>query len=286
MLKLWHSCYNDVSEDIKLKKIFLLFALILVFVTTGCIGKHNASKPKPQYQTELNTYEKILQRGTLEIATVANSKPMCWKDKDGELKGFEVDLGREIAKRILGNPDLAKFTETTGAERIDAVNSGNVDMVIATMTINPQRKIFVDFSEPYYTASMSVLVPKNSKISTVADLNGKRLAVVTGTTGEKSARTFAPNAQFVLEKTFDKVMDDIKFNKADALIHDDIMISFYLDEFPEGAHMLPLKLTVEPYGIAFKKTDDKTLKSSIDLILSDIRADGTLKALKDKWNIR
>jgi putative glutamine transport system substrate-binding protein len=269
-----------------LKKLFFILALILVFVTTGCIGRNAHNKVKPQYKPELNTYEKILQRGTLEIATVSTSKPMCWKDSDGVLKGFEVDLGKEIAKRILGNPEAVKFIEITGAGRTDAVNSGTADIVIATMTINPQRKIFVDFSEPYYIASMSVLVPGNSKISTVADLNGKRLGVISGTTGEKSALTFAPNAQIIAEPAFDMVIDDLKKGKTDALINDDIMISFYMNEFPEGYHMLPLKLTVEPYGIAFKKTEDQTLKNSIDLVLSDIRNDGTLKNLKDKWNIK
>lgn len=267
-----------------MKKFLLTLTVMLAVCACGC-SKIQGPTTETNAPVLLNSYEKILKNGEIKIATVSNSKPMSFKDAEGDYKGFEIDLGREIAKRILGKPELATFIETSSAGRIEIVDSGKADIVIATTTINPQRKIFVDFTNPYYTASLAILAPAESKVFTVADLQDKKIGVVAGTTSEKSAKTLAPNATIIARETFNQSTDDLITKNVDVVFQDDALILGFLQDHKSEYKMLPLKLTVEPYGIAVKRTEDKTLRNSIDLILDEMRSDGTLAQLKQKWKI-
>ena len=91
------------------------------------------------------------ERDVLIVGVKEDSKPFGFRSKTtGNIEGFDVDIARQIAKEILGEERKIKLVPVTPATRIESVTSGSVDMVIATMSITPQRQYLVDFSSPYY----------------------------------------------------------------------------------------------------------------------------------------
>ena len=158
--------------------------MLSVFVLTGCSRHNEASEDN-------DTLTQIKKRGELIVGVKYDSKPFGFV-KDGKLQGYDIDIAHLMAKRILGNEKLIRFVEVDAQNRISKLNSGEVDMVIATMSINPKRAEVVDFSLPYYYAGQAIMIRKGTAIKTVGDLNGRRVIIVLGTTGEKNIRFLAP----------------------------------------------------------------------------------------------
>ncbi|MDD3237559.1 MAG: glutamate ABC transporter substrate-binding protein [Candidatus Gastranaerophilales bacterium] len=258
----------------KFNRLAMIF-LAIVFMVTGC----------SKFEKETDVYQNILQRDKIIIGTQFEAKPFGYITPKGALQGADVDIARELAKRLLGSSKKIEFRQVTPANRIQAITTGDVDVVIATMSITPQRKMIVDFSNPYYVAGQAVLVPKNSSISTIKDLNGKKVIVILGTTGEKNLRFFAPSAIAQGYRNYDEAFKAFKAGKGDALTTDDsLLVGFIMDN--PNYKILQSRMTQEPYGIAFKNSEDTlALKTNLNRVLNDMNHDGTLSKIKHKWNL-
>jgi len=254
------------------KKLFCLLMLI-TFVACGCTENPN----------KIDRYKSIIKNDKLVVGISFDSKPFGFKDSDGQIKGLEVDFAKEIAKRILGDENKVVFKNITSQDRVNAAMSGDVDMVISTMTITPQRKRFVYFSSPYFVAGQVICVRKDSKIDSIYDLLNKRVIVELGTTGEKNIKQFAPNALIQGYANNSDAINAFINNEGDAITTDDSLLQgLVMDN--NNYIILPKRLTKEPYGIAFKKSKQtKFLKKKVDEIINEIKSDGTLQAIKDKW---
>lgn len=258
-----------------LKRLFfILFAL--VFVLTGC---------GTQEDQQLDIYHNIIKRDKLIVGVQYDAKPFGYMDKDGQVKGVDIDIARELAKRILGDENKIELKQVTPANRIQAVTSGNVDIVVATMSITPQRKMIVNFSEPYFVAGQAILIPSISNIRGIADLKDKPVGVVLGTTGERNLRYFAPQSILRGYKNYSEAFNALKNKQVVAMTSDDaILMGFIMDD--KNFKILPKRLTREPYGIAMKNTQDaKSLQLNINRFLNDMREDGFMYNLNKKWNI-
>lgn len=259
-----------------LNKVFCFITLIsIIFIMSSCANKN----------TKNNLLEAIIQKDKMIVGISFDSKPFGFKSSDGQVQGMEADLAREIAKRLLGNKNKVVFKNITPQERINAAKSGDVDMVISTMTITHQRKKIVDFSEPYFVAGQVICVKKNSKITSVDDLINKKIIVILGTTGEKNIKRLAPNALIQGYADNAEALYAFRNSSVDAITTDDSLLQGLAME--NGNYMiLPKRLTKEPYGIAFKKSKHtKSFKHNINEIIKEIRLDGTLGTIKDKWGI-
>lgn len=255
-------------------KIILLL-LFFAMVTSGCAPKSD----------EPDLYETILKRDKLIVGTSFESKPFAFKDKDGKIKGIEADLAREIANRLLNDPNKIEFKNLKPQERVKAASSGDVDIVISTMTITPKRKKLVRFSDPYFVAGQVVCAKKDRKIETMDDLINKRIIVILGTTGEENIKRFAPNSFIWGFVDNAEAIDAFKRSPADAISTDD---SILLGVAMENSNyiILPTRLTKEPYGIAFKKSPQtKTFEEKLNKIINEIINDGALDMIKDKWGL-
>ena len=100
----------------------------------------------------------------------------------GWVKGFDVDICREIAGKIFGDKNAIKFLQVTSSTRIFSITSGTVDFAAATMTITPKRKNIIDFSNPYYIAGQAIMVSKDSPVKAFSDLFGKKILGFNGQT--------------------------------------------------------------------------------------------------------
>ena len=115
---------------------------------------------RPEKYNEGDLYEQIMQRGKIKIGINTDSKPFGFYDKEGQVQGYDADLGRYIAQYLLNNPDNAEFISVTPSNRMLKVSTGEVDIVIATMTITPQRQEIIDFStifSPDFRSLSSIL---------------------------------------------------------------------------------------------------------------------------------
>lgn len=257
-----------------LKKILWLLILI-IFVVSGCAKKNKTT----------DLFKSIIKKDKIIVGMSFDAKPFGYQDTDGQIKGFEADLAREIAKRILGDGNKVVFQNITSQDRIKAVSSGDVDMVISTMSITPQRKKLVNFSIPYFVAGQAICVRKDSNIDSYYDLMNKSIIVILGTTGEKNIRRFAPNALVQSYNDNSEAINAFKNGDSDAITTDDTLLQGLIIESNDYI-LLPQRLTQEPYGIAFRKSKQtESLKRNINEIIKEIKTDGTFDALKNKWGL-
>ena len=166
------------------------------------------------------------------------------------------------------------------------LNSGKVDMLIATMSITDQRRLVVDFSEPYYMAGQAILVRRRNSVSSIKQLNGKKIIIVYGSTGEMSVRMNAPEAIVRGYKNYDLAYKALKSGEADAMIADDtILYNLALDD--PSVRILDKRFSHEPYAIAFRKGEESAqLKETVNFTLNLMSHSGKLRELKSKWGLK
>lgn len=252
------------------KKI-LCFFTIFIFFANVCHAKNH------------NLLDSIIKKDKIIVGTSFDSKPFSYMDTDGKVKGLEADLAREIADRLLGDGGKVEFKDLEPQDRISAVTSGSVDMVISTMTITFQRKRLVDFSVPYFTAGQAICVRRDSKIDSIYDLINKKVIVILGTTDEHNIKRFAPNVFILGYNDNSEAMNAFINGEGDAITTDDALLQGLVAQ-SDKYKLLPKRLTKEPYGIAFKKSrHTKTLRKKVNEIINDMKQDGTLRAIEDKW---
>lgn len=258
-----------------MKRIILILLIGIVFITTGCSKKDTRT-----------TLEKIRDRDVLVVGVKTDSKPFGFiSKKTGNNAGFDVDVAKAIANDILGSDRKIKFVEVTPNTRIEAATSGEVDLVIATMSITPQREYLIDFSKPYYVAGQTAVVKEDSDIHAFADLRKKTTIVVLGTTAEKNLRRIIPTAKIIGFKTYPEAFQAFLEGEGDAISSDDAILSGFLHENP-GYRILKNRISKEPYAVGMKQIEnDKSLKNSVDVVITRMAKDGSLKELKNKWKL-
>ena len=255
------------------KLLCLLFFLLIT--CWGCTKKPSGP----------DLHEVILKKGYITVGTSFDSKPFAFKDTDGQIKGIEPDLAREISKRMFDNKIKIILRDITPQDRVRAAQSGEVDMVISTMTITRKRKKLVKFSDPYFIAGQVICAKKDRKIESVGDLLNKTVIVIIGTTGEENIKRFAPNALIWAFDDNAKAIKEFETTKAAAITTDDSLLLGLASE-NSNYIILPTRLTKEPYGIAFKKSDTtKVFEKNLNETINNILNDGTLDMIKEKWGV-
>lgn len=260
-----------------LRTRFLLVSSLLCVL--GLAGVMSACR----HDSQSDLLETVQKRGELLAGVKFDSKPFGYLDTDGDLKGFDIELMRELAHRILGDAQQVEFQQVLSSTRVVAVNSGNVDVVAATMTITPDREKFVDFSEPYFVAHQAIIVPVDSQIQKLDDLNGQRVLFVLGTTSETNIKKRLPHAKYIGFKTSTDAFSALKAGRGDAMTTDDTILSGFLADAC-GFRMLNEKLSNEPYGLAFRQNEaTQAFRLRVNEELAKMKQDGTLERLQAKW---
>jgi ABC-type amino acid transport substrate-binding protein len=198
-----------------------------------------------------------------------------------KVDGFDVAIGKEIAKALGLREDQVEFIEAISANRIPYLQEDKADLIISTMTINADRKTQIEFSRPYYLAGQSILVKSDSAIKGVNDLNGKNVCSVQGSTSEKNVVEKAPQTQLTSFTTYSACVQAMKDGRVEAVTTDDIILAGF------AASDKTLKLvggtfTTEAYGIGIKKgkTD---LATFVTGVLNDMMKDGRWERLYQQY---
>ena len=255
-----------------MKKILCLLTMFLL-IFTSC------SKQKEQ-----NTLDKIIKRDSLLVGVRYDIEPFGFIDEKGEIAGFDIDVAKYIAEKILGSEKKIKFIKVNANTRIEAVTSGQADMVIAAMSNTKSRRYLIDFSIPYYIAGQTAVVRNESNIHTFSDLKDKTTIVVLGSTSEQNIRRIMPIAKIVGYSDYKTAFQALKEGKGDCLSTDDTIISGFIAK-NEGYRILKNRISTEHYSIGIQQTEDGILKEKLDNIIKDMQRNGTLKKLKQKWKL-
>ncbi len=258
-----------------IKKIILLL-ICFCFIFSGC-GKKNA---------ENDDFAKVIQRDKLIVGVRDDAPPFGYRDEKGNLIGYDIDLAKIIAKDILGNENKIEFVPVTASNRIMKLSAGEVDFLLATMSITKQRQQILDFSVPYYVAGQAILVNSLSKATSLSDFEGKKLIIVFGSTSERNLRTNVPEVTVIGYKNYDDAYRALKQKKADGIVADDtILLSYTLKD--KSVKLLSKRYSKEPYAVAFRKEkESERLLIKVNHIIGNLESKGKLNRLQEKWNIK
>ncbi len=223
--------------------------------------------------------EDIKARGYVRIGVSLGGEPIGFRNAANEAVGYDVDVAKQLAAK-LGVP--VRFSDVSSDARISMLRSGQLDLVVANVSITPQRARVVDFSMPYNLAGLRVIAQRSAHVRTLADLNGKRVVVGRGTTADAFLRQSAPQAQPVYTDNFapDGVLL-LQQKRVDAGIEDASLLDYLASKNGE-LETLPTMYGNTPIGIAMAK-GDPALLAFVNAFVADYVKSGAYAANYRKW---
>jgi ABC-type amino acid transport substrate-binding protein len=196
-------------------------------------------------------------------------------------EGFDVDISKEIARAIFGDPEKIELKQVTSAARIPSLKEGIVDIVAATMTVTKQRMDEIDFSDVYYESQQLVLVPKNSPIKGIQDTAGKRVCAAKGSTSEKNIAQAQPAAEVIQTDQYPECLIAVQQGRADAVSTDDVILMGLAEQDP-NMHIVGEKFAEEPYGIGVAKGKPEFVQF-INGVLTEVKQQSRWKQIHQQW---
>jgi putative glutamine transport system substrate-binding protein len=244
--------------------------------------KDNTTTGEKPAAVQSETLDAIKKRGKLIAGVKYDTNLFGLKDPaTNEVKGFDIDIAKGLAKELLGDENKIELKEVNSKTRIPMLDKGDIDVIVATMTITEERKKQVNFSDVYFKAGQSLLVKKGSDIKSVEDLKGKKVLTAKGSTSAKNIREKAPGAEVLEFDNYAEAFTALKAGKGDALTTDNSILIGMSQQDPNYVLTGGL-FTDEPYGIASKKGDDGMTKAINDY-LKKIQENGEYAKLYKKW---
>ena len=256
--------------------------LILISIF-ACLVAFHLLILKPEKYESKDIYDEIMERGYIRVGINMDSKPFGFKNSNGQVCGYDAELAKYISKYFFNTGNKISFVPVTPNDRLLKISTGEVDIVIATMTITPQREQLINFSIPYDTAGQAILVKTSSKVSSLADLADQNIGVIWGTTAEKNIRNLVPSANITGFRSYADAYNALKNNSILALTSDDTILNRFVQEDPE-VKMLPKRYTKEPYGIGFRQGKGSAkLKNVLDFAINDLKQKNIINRLHKEW---
>ena len=266
----------------KMNKIATVFvALTTAVALAACGGTTDGDAPEKKDFPEGTTLAKLASAGKLVVGTKFDQPLFGLAGADGTPEGFDVEVAKIIASELGIAADKIEWKETVSQNREPFIQQGQVDIVVATYTINDKRKEVIDFAGPYYMAGQSFLVPKgNPKGITGVDAVGDaKICTVTGSTSEKNIKEHTDNV--ITVDKYSDCLEPIRTGQADALTTDNVILAGLVNQNKEEFEVVQGTFTDEPYGIGLKK-DDKEFRDFVNDTLEKAYEDGRWeKAWKD-----
>lgn len=245
----------------KFRKLF-----VVVFITAFCSINIFASGQKESGKN-------------IKFAGSGGYPPFNFITEDNEVDGFDVDVAKEIAKRLGLKLD---YVTTAWDGIIEGLRAGRYNGILGSMAITEERAQIVDFSDPYYYSGAQVITRKDSDIKALADITSDSIiGVVTGTTFVKDVEKMG--AQVRLYEDDNQTLMELLNGRIDAVISDRVVAVNAINKIKNGKDLILTGelLRKEKCAIAFQKDD--VLKGKVDTILGEMRKDGTLSNISKKW---
>ena len=240
-----------------------------------------------------DTLKKIKEGGFISIGARDSQLPFSYKPVgNGEPTGFTNDICLKVVDAIkakLGMPNLAvRYTMLNSTNRIPLLQNGTVDLDCATTTNTVARQQQVDFAPSHFVTNITAAVKKNSPINSFADLKGKTVATVTGSTSIQLLRSYRKTENLEVQEVSGKDTSDafllLAADRAVAYVLDDVQLAGFIatSQNPGDYRLLKDVLRTEPYGIMYRK-DDPEFKAIVDDTVTGLMKSGAIDAIYAKW---
>ena len=269
-----------------LRWLIVMTAVTALFALAGCgddveepAGGGGSEESAEKFPAD-TTMGKIQEKGEITIGVKYDVPPFGFKNpQSGDIEGFDIDVGQAIADKLGVE---AKFIEAISDNRIPFLKNGTADLILSTMTINKERDLEIDFSEPYFVARGRVLVGPDSDITGVEDLGkGDSVCTALGSTYEENLKKQAPQAERKLVDSYSECLELIQNGAVDAVSTDNVILTGMIIQ-DDTLKLVGEDLTTEPYGAGLKD-GDTAFKEFVDETIQKFKDDGRWKATYDKW---
>ncbi|CAN5593603.1 glutamate ABC transporter substrate-binding protein [soil metagenome] len=227
------------------------------------------------------TMADLQSAGSITIGTKFDQPLFGLAGPSGTPEGFDVEIGKIVAAKLGIDADGIEWKETVSKNREPYIQTGEVDLVIATYTINDDRKKVVSFAGPYYTAGQDILVMDGNpeKIKGPDDLEGKNVCSVTGSTSAANLATYG--ATVLPAATYSECLEPLRTGAVVAVSTDNVILAGLADQNEGEFQVVGNTFTEEPYGIGLALEDDD-FREWINDTLEDSYDDGTWDAAWEK----
>ncbi|GLI25776.1 glutamate-binding protein [Agromyces rhizosphaerae] len=228
---------------------------------------------------EGTTMAELSEAGTITIGTKFDQPLFGLVGPSGDPEGFDVEIGKIIAGQLGIDEGSIEWVETVSANREPFIENGQVDIVVATYTINDARKEVISFAGPYYMAGQSILVnADNDDITGEDDLIGQPVCSVTGSTPAEYLDELG--AETVLTDTYTNCLEPLRQGQVVAVSTDNVILAGLAAQNEGEFKVVGEPFTDEPYGIGLA-IDDTDFRMWINDVLEESYADGSYE---EAWN--
>ena len=236
--------------------------LVLTLAAAACGGDDEGGDGGGQVNegasfAEGTTMARLQEAGAVTVGTKFDQPLFGLKNLEGKPEGFDVEIAKLIAGEMGIAEDKITWVETVSANREPFIQQDKVDFVVATYTINDERKQVVDFAGPYYEAGQDIMVAKGNPegIGGPDDLAGKKVCSVTGSTPAENIRENYPEADLTEFDVYSKCAEALKNGQVQAVTTDNVILLGLISQDEESFELVGEPFTKEPYGIGLKKGD-------------------------------
>jgi glutamate/aspartate transport system substrate-binding protein len=239
-----------------------------------------------------STLDRIKDTATVTFAYREGAAPFSFRDRDGKVRGYSVELCARVAAAIQKELGIAAlkidWLPVDAETRLDAITSGKADVVCGTTTMTLGRMQTVEFSLPIFVDGGSVLVRSKSKINEVADLKGRRVAVIAGTTTEQALTRVlsaaGATATLVPVRSGAEGMAMLMQGKSDAYAGDRVVLAALRLHAPDPSQFefIGNDFSYEPYALALRR-DDPDFRLAVNRALAAIYRSGDIDPIFQRW---
>lgn len=206
------------------------------------------------------TMAELAEAGSITVGTKFDQPGFGFKGLSDTPEGFDVEIAKIIAGKLGISPDNIEWVETPSAVREEVLERGEVDIVVATYTINDKRKERVSFAGPYYVAGQQLMVKSDNETITgpddLKDNPDAKVCSVTGSTPSENIKQYlASESQLVLFDVYDKCADALRTGQVDVVTTDNVILLGFVSESEGEFKLVGEQFTEEPYGIGITKGD-------------------------------
>ncbi|MDB9312659.1 ABC transporter substrate-binding protein [Spirulina sp. CS-785/01] len=216
----------------------------------------------------------------LQVGTNVGNVPWQLENESGELVGFEIDLVNIIAQRL---DREVEYQDITFINLFPAVLSHRIDLAVSSITITKSRLETVDFTQPYYDSDQSLMVQSDSEITGLTDMQGKVVAVESGSTADEWVQGHQGQYNFKEVRRYEGLqpaIEDLRAGVYDGYVGDIPAFLYYAENNP-GVKVVERIPTEEQYSMMFAKGDP--LRDRINDIITTLKQEGILAEIHEKW---
>ncbi len=274
----------------KKRLVLLVSGLLLVAALfTGCGSTTTGDKNAPDSAVDASApaeIQEIQKRGVLKVGVKIDVPKFGYEDPMTQvLDGFEIDIAKSFAKKILGDETKIDFTGVTAKTRGPLLDNGDVDMLVSTFTITEERKLSYNFTQPYFVDGVGLLVKKAAGINSLADLDGKKIGVAQSATSktaiQEEADKLGIKVSFLEFASYPEIKAALDSGRVDCFSVDGSILFGYLDD---STMILEDRFSPQEYGIA-TKLNNKGLAEYLDAEIQAMKDSGELQTLLEKWGL-